>query len=264
MTGPAMTGQLPGERLAGERPSARVPSRPRRGSRRRAVVFALAGLAIVTGVGWALLGDQVFVVRSISVTGAHLVTPAEVIAAADVPPGTPLLRVDNGAVTRRVEGIAQVASATVSEDWPDHLAITVTERVPVLAVRMAAGGYAQVDPAGVVVRMSTARPATLPLLVTGLSGAALRGDPAVAAAAGVLTELAPSLRRSVASVTTTTIVTAGNGAGAARVTLRLRDGVALVWGDSGNASAKNREAATLLLGHVHYVDVSSPGTAVTR
>ena len=74
----------------------------------------------MAGVGWALLGNRVFVVRSVTVTGTHLVSAAQVIAAADVPLGTPLLRVDAGAVTRRVEAIPQVASATVTEDWPDH------------------------------------------------------------------------------------------------------------------------------------------------
>ena len=109
------------------------------------------------GVGWALLGNRVFVVRSVTVTGTHLLAPAQVIAAADVPLGTPLLSVDTGAVTRRVEAIGEVASATVTEDWPDHLAIAVTERVPAVAVRMAGGGYDLVDPTGVVVRYATSQ-----------------------------------------------------------------------------------------------------------
>jgi cell division protein FtsQ len=237
----------------------------RRRSRWRAAFFGLAGLAIITGAAWALLGDRVFVVRSISVSGTHLVTPADVIATAGVPLGTPLLRVDAGAVTRRVESIRQVASATVSEGWPDHLTIAVTERVPVLAVRMAAAGYDQIDPTGVVVSMTAARPAALPLLATTLTGSALRGSPAVAAAASVLAELEPSLRRQVAVVSASVLVTgAGNGAGSQQVSLRLRDGVTVVWGGTDDAAAKNREVAVLLLGHVRYVDVSAPGTAVTK
>jgi len=86
--------------------------RPR--TRWRAAFFALAGLAIVAGVGWALLGDRVFVVRSVTVTGTHLLTPGQVAAAADVPLGTPLLSVNDGTVTRRVEAIGNVASATVT------------------------------------------------------------------------------------------------------------------------------------------------------
>ena len=80
-------------------------------------------------------------------------------------------------------------------DWPDHVAIAVTERVPVMAVRMAHGGYDLVDPSGVIVLLATAKPAGLPLFTTSLSGAALRADPGVAAVSAVLAELAPSLAR---------------------------------------------------------------------
>jgi cell division protein FtsQ len=231
--------------------------RPR--TRWRAAFFALAGLAIVGGAGWALLGNRVFVVRSVTVTGTHLLAPEQVIAAADVSLGTPLLTVDAGAVTRRVESISLVASATVTEDWPDHLAITVTERVPAMAVRMAGGGYDLVDPTGVLVRWAKARPAALPVLVTSLPGGALRGDPEVTAAAGVLAELQPWLARQVAEVTAAAVP-----AGPEQVTLSLRDGKTVQWGSVGNAAQKNRELSILLPRQVRDVDVSAPGTVVTK
>ena len=205
------------------------------------------------GVGWALLGNRVFVVRSVTVTGTHLLAPGQVIAAADVSLGTPLLSVDTGAVTRRVEAIGDVASATVTEDWPDHLAITVTERVPAMAVRMAGGGYDLVDPTGVIVRYTATKPAALPVLVTSLPGGALRGDPAVTAAAGVLAELQPWLARQVAEVTSAAVP-----AGPQQVTLSLRDGKTVQWGSVGNAAQKNRELSILLPGQVRDVDVSAP------
>ena len=211
------------------------------------------------GAGWALLGDRVFVVRSVTVTGTHLLAPGQVIAAADVPLGTPLLSVDTGAVTRRVEAIGDVASATVTEDWPDHLVIAVTERVPAMAVRMAGGGYDLVDPSGVIVRWATTKPAALPVFVTSLPGSALRGNPEVTAAAGVLAELQPWLARQVAQVSV------GRGAGGAeQVTLSLRDGKTVQWGSAGNAAQKNRELSILLPGQVRDVDVSAPGTVVTK
>jgi cell division protein FtsQ len=216
-------------------------------------------VAIVGGAGWALLGNRVFVVRSVTVTGTHLLAPAQVIAAADVSLGTPLLSVDTGAVTRRVEAIGDVASATVTEDWPDHLAITVTERVPAVAVRMADGEYDLVDPTGVVVRHTKAKPAALPLLVTSLPGSALRGNAEVTAAADVLAELQPWLARQVAEVTVAAVP-----AGPPRVTLSLRDGKTVQWGSAGNAAQKNRELSVLLPGQARDVDVSAPGTAVTR
>ena len=231
--------------------------RPR--SRWRAAFFALAGLVIVAGVGWALLGDRVLVVRSVTVTGTHLLTPAQVAAAADIQLGTPLLRVDAGAVTRRVEEIPQVASASVTKDWPDRLVIAVTERVPVMAVRMAGGGYDLVDPTGVIVRWARARPAALPLLTTSLPGSALRGSAEVTTAADVLAELSPWLARQV-----TALQAAPVADGTEHVTLDLRDGKSVQWGGPGDAAQKNKELAILLPGKAHQVDVSTPGTVVTR
>jgi cell division protein FtsQ len=249
-------GPLPG----GTVPGGTVPGRRRRPrSRWRAAFFVLAGLAIVAGSGWALLGNRVLVVRSVAVTGTHLLIPGQVIVAADVPPGTPLLRVDAGAVTRRVEAIPQVASATVTKDWPDRLVIAVTERVPVMAVRMAGGGYDLVDQTGVIVRWAKAQPAGLPLLQTSLPGAALRGSAEVTAAAGVLAELSPWLAGQVTALRATPVAQ-----GTEQVTLDLRDGKTVQWGSTGDAAQKNREVAILLPGGAHQIDVSVPGSAVTR
>jgi cell division protein FtsQ len=218
-------------------------------------------------VAWLLLGNRVFVVRSVTVTGTHLVSTGQVIAAADVPLGTPLSRVDAGAVTRRVEAIRQVASATVTLDWPDHVAIAVTERVPVMAVRMANGSYDLVDPSGVIVLSVTAKPAGLPLFATRLTGAALRADPGVAASSAVLAELAPSLARTVSSVSVAPLPGGpgvGPSADSQQVTLSVKGGKTIVWGDPSNAAAKNRELEILLRNGVSYVNVSAPGTVVTR
>jgi hypothetical protein len=49
-----------------------------------------------------------------------------------------------------------------------------------------------------------------------------------------------------------------------QVTLHLRSGKTVLWGGPGLAGQKNRELAILLPGKAHYVDVSAPGTVVTR
>jgi cell division protein FtsQ len=254
--GPVSGGPVPG----GTVPGAPVPGGRRRSrSRWRTAFFALAGLAIVAGACWALFGNRVLVVRSVTVTGTHLLSPAQVTVAADVPRGTPLLRVDAGAVTRRVEAIPQVASAAVTKDWPDRLVIAVTERVPVMAVRMAGGGYDLVDSTGVIVRWTRTPPAGLPLLKTSLPGAALRGSAEVTTAADVLAELSPWLAGQV-----TALQAAPVAEGTEQVTLDLRDGKTVQWGRPGDAAQKNRELAILLRGSAHQVDVSTPGSAVTR
>jgi cell division protein FtsQ len=231
-------------------------------SRWRAAFFALAGLGIIAGVAWALLGSRLLVVRSVTVTGTHLVTPAQVLAAADVPLGTPLMRVDTARVAERVETIRQVASATVRKDWPDRLVITVRERVPVVAVRMAGGGYDLVDPSGVIVRWAAALPAALPLFLTSLPGSALRGDQGLAQTSAVLAELPPWLAGSVTEVAVTG--TAASSAAEDVVTLYLRDNKTVVWGGTDRAAAKGRELAILMRDPVTYFDVSAPGSVVTK
>lgn len=228
----------------------------------RAAFFALAGAGILAAVVWALFGSRLFVVRSVTVTGTHLVTAGQVIAAADVPLGTSLVGVDTGQVARRVEGIRQVASAAVAKDWPDHLAITVRERVPVVAVRMAGGGYDLVDPTGVLVVWSRTRPARLPLYLTSVSGSALRGDPGLVTAAAVLAELSPALSKQVGEVSASQAQAGSSGT--YQVLLGMRGGKTVLWGGTDGAAQKNRELAVLLTGSAHYVDVSAPGTVVTK
>jgi cell division protein FtsQ len=219
----------------------------------RTAFFALAAAGVVIAVTWALLGSKLFVVRSVAVTGTRTVPSSEVAGVADVPLGTPLSRVDPGAAAKRVDSIRQVASATVSKSWPDGLTITVTERVPVVAVGLAGGGYDLMDGTGVITAWSKVNQGGLPVYRTNVAGAALRGDQDLAAAAAVLGELPHWLSSSVATVTAS-----------GPVTLQLRDGKTVVWGGTDRAAAKGRELAILMREQVRYFDVSAPGTAITR
>jgi len=222
----------------------------------RAIFFGLAMTGIVAGVTWALLGSKLLVVRSVVVTGTHLVPSASVLAVAGVQPGTPMVRVDAGQVAARVEAIRQVESVQVVKSWPDRVVIEVRERTSALAVAISGGpgGFDLVDAAGVVVRWTASRPARFPLYTSGASIAALRGDPSVAMAASVLADLPLGVRGSVRSVS----VPDG------QVTLMLGDGDVVVWGDSGNAAAKAQVLAILMHTHARYYDVSAPGIAMTK
>jgi cell division protein FtsQ len=242
---------------SGEHPASGPPrrtKRPRVRSRRwLAALLVLSAIGVVGGVTWALLGSGLFAVRSVVVTGTHLVPESEVLAVADVQPGTPLIRVNTARIAARVLTITQVQGVRVSTSWPDEVVIAVRERTAALAV-LVPSGFDLIDANGVVVQLVEARPAILPLYTTSASVSSLRGDPDVAAAAAVLGELPTSLRPSVASV----IVPSPD-----QVTLRLNSGVTIVWGSPGDAAAKARELAILMPTHARYYDVSSPDTAVT-
>jgi cell division protein FtsQ len=260
MTSPAgdVTQQGADQQAGAGADTARPGSPARRPGRQpwRAAFFALAAVAIVAGVGWALLDSRFFVVRSVQVTGTHLVTGSEVRSAAAIAPGLPLIRVNSAAIAHRVEQIRQVQSAQVSRDWPDGVTIAVTERTPALAVQ-SGGGYQLIDRYGVAVESSSRRPPSLPVFQAAggpVSVPALRGSPAVYAAAVVLHELPRYLARSVVSV---------QAPAASEVTLKLARGITVVWGGTDRPAEKARELALLMRTHARTYNVSAPGTAVT-
>ena len=224
--------------------------------------FGLAAIAIVAGVAWALLGSRLLIVRSVQVTGAgSRVSQTQVLAAAQVPAGVPLIRVNTTAVAQRVDGIRQVESAQVSRNWPSTIVISVRLRTPVFAVAVH-GGYALVDAYGVDVRDSARHPPGLPLLrlTAGAAGDAWAGGlsslrPVASAGAAVLRELPPRIARRVAVVSAPT---------PSEVSLQLANGTVIVWGDASRPAQKAKELALLMRTHARLYDVSAPGTAMTQ
>ena len=242
-----------------EQPAQEPPARGR--SRWRTAFLAVAVVGLVFGIGWALLGSKLLVVRSVVVTGNHLVPASQVRAAAAITPKLPMIRVDTHAIAQQVEGITQIRSATVTKSCPDRIVITVQERTPALAVPSAppgaasGAGYDLIDPAGVVVRSVKVRPAGLPVYQTTASPGSLRGNPAVAATVTVLHQVPAPVARAVVAVAATS---------AQDVKLGLSNGVTIVWGNTSRAREKATELAILMRTHARYYDVSAPGTAVTR
>jgi cell division protein FtsQ len=219
-----------------------------------AVLVLLSSMGVAGSVVWALLGSGLFAVRSVVVTGTRLVPESEVLAAAQIQPGTPLIRVNTARIAARVLTITQVRAVRVSTSWPNRVVIAVRERTPALAV-VAPGGFDLIDAYGVVVELVQARPPILPRYTTSAPASSLRGDPDVSAAAAVAGELPVWLRPAVTSVTAPS---------PDQVTLQLRSGITVVWGGPGDAAAKARELAVLMPTHARYYDVSSPATAVTN
>lgn len=241
------------------RPARRAGTAGGRGwrPRRKAVLFAVAGAALVAAMGWALLGSRLLVVRSVQVVGAgRSVSAAQVLAAAHVPYGLPLIRVNTGAIARQVDRLRQVQYAQVSRDWPATIVISVQPRTPVFAVRVA-GGYALLDRFGVSVRDVAAQPGLPLLTVANTTGASttgsLRGNPAVRAAALVLRELPPRVARKVRAV---------SAPGPSDVSVTLTNGAVVIWGNTGRAGAKAKELTLLMRTRAHSYDVSGQSTVM--
>jgi cell division protein FtsQ len=219
----------------------------------KAAFFVLAVVAIIAGVTWALLGSKFLVVRSITVTGAPDIPRGQVIAASGVRAGTPLIRISTGTVARRVEQLTLVESARVTRSWPNAITISIVERRAALAVRDPAG-WDLIDRFGVVLHQVQGRPHGMPRLRTSTAPDQLRGNPAVFAAATVETELPARLAAKVRSIAAPTADT---------VTLYLRHGRIVVWGDASQTAVKARELAILMRGQARYFDVSNPRAVVT-
>jgi len=219
------------------------------------VLVALAAAGLAAAAGWVLFGSPLLAVRSVTVSGTHLVPRSEVLAASGVVPGTPLIRVNTARAAARIEKISQVSSAQVTRSWPNRLVIVVRERTPALVLPAYGGGYDIADADGVVLKRVARRPADLPLYPTVAPEGALRGDPDLAAAVAVLGELPARLRRSVISVI---------APNPDQVTLRLAGRITVVWGDPGRAAIKARELAILMQTHQRHYDVSAPGSVTAR
>jgi cell division protein FtsQ len=219
------------------------------------VAFALSAVVILGVMAWAVLGSALLVVRSVRVAGTGAgVSAGQVLAAARVAHGQPLIWVDTGAIAQRVEQLRPVRSAEVSKDWPTTLVITVQLRKPVFALPVH-GGYALVDPSGVSVREVARRPPALPVLMVNITSRHLRGSPAVAAAAAVLGELPRRVARQVRGVTT---------GGPNDVSVTLANGSLVVWGGDERARIKAKELTILMRRRARVYDVSGIGTAMTK
>lgn len=225
------------------------PGTPRRRGR---VMIVIAAAVVVAALGtWLVAFSPVFGVRTIEVRGNHVVAADQVRAAAHISNGTPLVRLDTGAVTRRVETLDDVASAQVSTSFPSTVVITIEERVPVGYLRRS-GHILLVDRTGDAYRTASAVPARLPRLVIA-AGTQQRGT--AAAVAAVAAALPQAVRRQVRSI---------QALDADSITLVLTRNRVVRWGSSDRTAVKARLLPALLRRHVHQVDLTNPDQPFTR
>ena len=210
-----------------------------------------AAVALVAALMWAVLASPLLATRTVEVVGTERLPAAEVAALGAADLGTPLARVDTGALVDRVTELPMVASAEVVRVWPSTLEVRVVERVPLAAVP-APDGVHVVDAEGVTVEVRPDAPADLPLVEVDVATA---GADALREATTVLQSLPADLRAQVEQ------------AGAVSrdsVTLRMRGGAQVVWGSADDAATKAEVLRVLLTTPAALYDVSSPTTPVTR
>ncbi|OMC55484.1 cell division protein FtsQ [Mycobacterium sp. IS-836] len=236
-------------REAKRRVSGRIANQPKPVARGvvRGLKMLLASVVIaVVGVGLGLIlyFTPAMSARNIVVTGLSVVTREEVLDAARVRPGTPLLQINTNQVADRVATIRRVASARVQRQYPSALRITIVERVPV-AVKDFADGPHLFDRDGVDFATAPPPPA-LPYLDVANPGPT---DPVTKAALQVLLALRPEVAGQVARVAAPSV---------ASITLTLGDGRVVIWGTTDRTEEKAEKLVALLTQPGKTYDVSSP------
>jgi cell division protein FtsQ len=199
---------------------------------------------VVVGLGLLLYFTPVMAARSIVVTGLSVVTQDEVVNAAAVAPGTPLLQVDTDAVAERIAAIRRVASARVQREYPSTLRVTVVERVPVV-VKDFPDGTHLFDRDGVDFAVAPPPPG-IPYLDVENPGP---NDPSTRAALQVMTSLRPEVATQVGRISAPSV---------AAITLTLVDGREVVWGTTDRTEEKALKLGALLTQPGKVYDVSSP------
>jgi cell division protein FtsQ len=200
---------------------------------------------LVVGIGLLLYFTPVMSARNIVVTGLSVVTQDDVVTAAAVKPGSPLLQVDTDAVAERVAAIRRVASARVQRQYPSTLRVTVIERVPVV-VKDYPDGPHLFDRDGVDFATAPPPPQGVPYLDADNPGPS---DPPTKAALQVMTALRPEVAGQVARVAAPSV---------ASITLQLIDGRTVVWGTTDRTEEKALKLGALLTQPGRTYDVSSP------
>lgn len=220
------------------------------------VVFAvLLVVSLVCAVVWLLLGSRLLVVRDVAVTGTDRVASEEVVSAASVDTGTPLIRVDLDSGRERVERIDLVESATVTRGWPATLKVEVVERRPLLAVGVGQE-YRLVDADGVRIEDSPTRPGTHPVVrVTG----EIEDNEGIRAAADIVEEAPDSLLARIQLI---------DAKDPERIRIELGDGSLVEWGDAKGTADKSDVLRVLIREHPtregRVYDVGTPDLAIVR
>ncbi len=236
----------------------RIEVRREAGRKRLRVLLVATSVFVVAGLSYLAVESPLLDLDKVRVRGTQHVTPAAIQAAAGVRLGAPLLRVDVGAVERRVESMPWVQHAHVARHLPGTLTITVTEFQPKTFVRASDGAVALIAPNGRVVGRALHPPSGAVQIV------GLRRTPQVGSllsppdVASVVQKMPPALASAVSVI----------DVGGSNVTLHLGRGGEVRLGSFDALRAKGAAALAVLhsLGATPftYVDVSSPASPVVR
>ncbi|WKV76371.1 FtsQ-type POTRA domain-containing protein [Streptomyces sp. PCS3-D2] len=224
--------------------------------RRGPVLASLAAaVLLVSGGTWVLYGSSWLRVERVTATGTEVLTSEQVLAAAAVPVGAPLVSVDTDEIESRVRGrLPRIESVDAVRAWPHGIGLKVTERKPVLLIKKDVN-FVEVDASGVRFDTVPKAPGGVPVLELNAAGSpsARRFDEERLLHEAVL--VAGSLPAPIARETVQVTVGSYDS-----IVLELAGGRSVRWGSGEQSDAKGRALTALLKAApkaVHF-DVSVP------
>ncbi|MFV0428806.1 MAG: cell division protein FtsQ/DivIB [Arachnia sp.] len=230
----------------------RALRRRRRSSARRRIVLVVGGalFAVLAAVAIYLLWfSSVFVVDRVDVSGTRLLSLEEVTAAAEVPLGTPLASIDPDQIAARVASLDAVSAVSVTREFPDAVAIAVTERT-VSYSRTSDDGYQWVDAEGVIFHHTAEAASEVPIATTSGTDQRLLADVAT-----VVRYLPEAVRQRLVSIEAVAVD---------KIELKLDDGDLAVWGSADDSELKAAVLEKLLSVDASVYDVSAPSYPTTK
>ncbi|MFI0709323.1 cell division protein FtsQ/DivIB [Streptomyces inhibens] len=234
-SGPPSVPEVRGRRFRWVRIPLRAPGR-----RGLIIIMVFAALLGAFGV-WALYASNWLRVEQVRASGTKVLTPREVVGAADAPMNAPLVSVDTDALARRLRArLPRIKTVDVERSWPHTIGLKVTERTPELLMR-AGGKFAEVDAEGVRFAIVGAAPKGVPLLEMSVSDSpSLRRfgiDRLRRAAVEVAQDVPSAVHKDVRKVRVRSYDS---------ITLELAGGRTVAWGSSEQGAEKAKVLTALL------------------
>lgn len=212
----------------------------------------MLSVAVVAVLVWLAFWSPVLAVRTVQVTGVTGADKTAVSGLVDVARGTPLARVDLGAVEERVRSRRTIAEVSVERGWPSTLRVRAVPRRPALVLKNPQGQLEVVDATGVAFGVVKTPPAGVPVVTAASTKGTTQA--ALESALSMIRTLPEDLASQVSAIRVST-------ANLVEFTL---GGVKVVWGGADAADRKLEILRALLPTKPEVIDVSAPDTPVTR
>lgn len=240
--------------------AARLDERTRAQRRRRWIRLSSIGLvvAVMLTLAWLAFLSPVFRLdaNQVQISGqGTVIAPGAVEKVTAEEVGTPLTLMDTVGLRNRILEVPGVRDAVLTRKWPDGLSIELVAREPVAAVPDGST-FTLRDDLGDVVGRAKKVPKGLPVIkVPGGADTARTLEAAIF----MLNAIPADLHQEIKSVSATT---------PDAVTMKLRDGATVLWGNQTDAELKVRVFEVLRSAKetkdARVFDVSAPNAPITR